>query len=363
MKIVHIVSQNYSITNGIKTVLTNLIPEQEKLGHEVAVFNVHNNTSYLFNNEFHISHYSDFCVRISNEVPDVVLFHGGYELEFYGFAYYLRKKSIPYLVVPHGGTSRYNISKNRILKIIVNTLLTRHFIRRSSGVIFLNNQERENSLFKHIINDYAIIPNGVHLPATLYSHKLHSNKVRFMFLSRIDIKYKGLDILLQSIEQVAENNPDLNFEFHFYGSRYNKKVVEEFNHLVNNTHGPIFYHGEVLGEEKEKAYINANIYVLPSLSEGMPLTVLEALSYGLPCIVTPQTNMGELIIKHHAGWVTKADIKSITNTIITAYNDYIYNHEAYIRNAFDAVVPYDWNRIASKSIHEYLRLISMNKLI
>lgn len=361
MKIVHIVSQNYSITNGIKTVLTNLIPEQETLGHEVTVFNVRKNTSRLFNHEFHISSYRDFCVRINGDLPDVALFHGGYVLAFYEFARYLRKKGIPYLIVPHGGTSRYNLSKNRFLKIIVNTVLTKPFIKKSNGVIFLNIQERENSLFKDIINDYAIIPNGVHLPNKLYSRNFHSNKVRFMFLSRIDIKFKGLDILLQSIEQVAKNNPDLNFEFHFYGSRYNKKVVEEFIHLINNTRGPVYYHGEVLGKEKEEAYINANIYVLPSLSEGMPLTVLEALSYGLPCIVTPQTNMGELIEKHHAGWVTKADIKSITNALLTAYADYISNGETYIRNAFDAVAPYDWSKIASKSIQEYSRLISNHK--
>lgn len=358
MKITHVISQDYSITNGIKTVLSNLIPEQEKLGHEVTVFNVRINLSHIFNNDIYISGYKDFCGRVNNIVPDVIVFHGSYELKYFYFALYLRKKNIPYLIVPHGGTSRYNLSKKRFLKIIVNSFLTRPFIGKSNGVIFLNAQERENSIFKHLIRDFAIIPNGVHIPCALYSHQLHSNKVRFMFLSRIDIKYKGLDLLLQSIEQVANNYRDLNCEFHFYGSRYDRTIVEEFIHLIKNNRGPVFYHGEVLGKEKEEAYINSNIYVLPSLSEGMPLTVLEALSYGLPCIVTPQTNMSELIEKHKAGWVTKTNVQSITNTLVMAYNDYVTNRETYIKNAIDAVVPYDWSNIATQCIQEYSRLIS-----
>ncbi|HPD31005.1 MAG TPA: glycosyltransferase family 4 protein [Phycisphaerae bacterium] len=43
----------------------------------------------------------------------------------------------------------------------------------------------------------------------------------------------------------------------------------------------------VQGQAKEKAYLSADIYVLPSHVEGMPLGLLEAMSYGLPCIATP----------------------------------------------------------------------------
>ena len=41
-----------------------------------------------------------------------------------------------------------------------------------------------------------------------------------------------------------------------------------------------------------------------------------------------------------------------------AYNDYVTNRETYIKNAIDAVVPYDWSKIATQCIQEYSRLIS-----
>ena len=43
---------------------------------------------------------------------------------------------------------------------------------------------------------------------------------------------------------------------------------------------------------------------------------------------------------------------------LAAYNEYVANRGSYIQNALNAVLPYDWNKIAQKSIQEYSRLIS-----
>ena len=59
--------------------------------------------------------------------------------------------------------------------------------------------------------------------------------------------------------------------------------IENRGHLVGPLHG----------EEKHASLVHADAFVLPSLSEGLPISVLEAWSYGLPCLLTDQCNLPE----------------------------------------------------------------------
>ena len=358
MKIVHVVRLDYKYINGIKTVITGLVPAQENLGHSVYVFNLRYNDTTCFKNEFYIESRIKFRSHINEICPDLVVFHGGYEIRYYIYASYLRKNNIPYIVVPHGGTSKYNLHKKRIPKTIINFLFTRYFLIRSAGIVFLNKNEKNNSIFCKIVKKYAIVPNGINIPKQDFNYKLALDKIVFIFLSRIDIKYKGLDILLEAVEKLQENFPEMNFEFRFYGGRYDPKIVNEFKNMIDSSNGPVSYYGEVRNEKKEEAYRQANIYVLPSLSEGMPITVLEALSYGCPCVVTPQTNMADIIRDYNAGWIAEPNVESITCVLHDAYSDYISNRCQYIRNSVNAVKSFSWNSVAEKSVTEYFRLIS-----
>lgn len=353
MKIVHVVNQCYTVSNGIGTVIKNLIPEQEKLNHSVYLFNLYSNSTSEFNNDIYIPNNKEFRKRISDVKPDVVVFHGNYELKYYQFAYSLVKFRIPYFIVPHGGTSKYNLKKKRFLKTIVNFLFTQRFISNASGLFFLNKNERDNSIFLDKIKNVFIVPNGINLIEFDHSIKTKDKIVHFIFLSRIDIKNKGLDILLKAVENLQHHHPDVNFDFHFYGGRYSPTIIETFKIMIKDTDANVFYHGEVIGQEKDEAYKNANIYVLPSLSEGMPLTVLEALSYGCPCLISLQTNMGELINKNNAGWITLLDVESIESTLYKAYQDYQSDRVGYTERSINAVKPYNWSDIAKISIECY----------
>ena len=357
MRIVHIINLSNRIISGIKTSLSNLVPVQESLGNEVKVVNLCQNDSPAINKEIYINGIKNVIIQLNEYSPDVVIFHGGYVIKFYILAFFLRKKKIPYVFVPHGGTSKYNIEKRKLLKTIVNILFTQHFVAKASGIIFLNENERNNSIFRNKIKKYGIVPNGINIPSQSNYSKDLSLPIRYIFLSRIDIKYKGLDILLKAIEKCCGENKNMNLEFIFYGGNNNIKIVDEFRKMINETDGPVSFQREVFGKQKEKVYAKANIYVLPSLSEGMPLSVLEALSYGCPCIVTPQTNMADLIIKNDAGWVTDPNIDSIAKSIYQSYLDYTNFGDRLIDNAINAVKPFRWEYIGRKSIQEYLRFL------
>jgi poly(glycerol-phosphate) alpha-glucosyltransferase len=55
----------------------------------------------------------------------------------------------------------------------------------------------------------------------------------------------------------------------------------------------VLFHGPAFGQEKEDLLRSAVAFILPSLSEGLPMSVLEAWSYGLPVLITPQCNLAE----------------------------------------------------------------------
>jgi len=63
--------------------------------------------------------------------------------------------------------------------------------------------------------------------------------------------------------------------------------------LVSSAAADVLFYGPAFGEEKEALLRSADAFILPSFSEGLPMSVLEAWSYGLPVVMTPECNLPE----------------------------------------------------------------------
>jgi len=63
--------------------------------------------------------------------------------------------------------------------------------------------------------------------------------------------------------------------------------------LVSSAAADVLFYGAAFGEEKEALFRSAEAFILPSFSEGLPMSVLEAWSYGLPVVMTPECNLPE----------------------------------------------------------------------
>lgn len=356
MKIIHVASFKDEFYNGIKSVLVELIPEQRYFGHNVWIFNHEKNDKSVIEGETYIKGLIDFVNNIKAILPDIVIFHSLYNLDDVFFSYYLRTRHIPYLVEPHGGTSIENAKKSKVKKRIANILYANKFINHAAGIIYLNKNEASECVFSKLRKDYAVIPNGTNFHG-IEGKRKPDVVIRFIFLARIDIIQKGLDLLFPAIEEVNKTRFKDKVEFHFYGKARVPEWEKMFDEFMSKSSKNVFYHGPVDGTEKKRAFLNADIFILTSRYEGMPMAVLEALSYGVPCLLTPQTNMADIIEENRCGWITSLTVKDISNTIITAIDDYINHRESLVNNAQKSARQFEWNVIAENSIKAYSHFV------
>lgn len=356
MKILHVVNVGI-LANGIGAVILPLQEEQARLGHTIKVATVRHLRSPI-PPLFEIHKASEFSELINEFSPDVVIFHSLYMVEYISFSKYLTKCHIPYLVELHGALSKENYKKGKFKKYIANLLCFNKFLRGAKSIIYLNAGEYSNSLVKNINPQSIIIPNGCYLPSKVERFdKMPPERIEILFLGRIDIYHKALDVLLEALEIVEKEGCADRIHFHFYGTGLESDLAS-FKSAINKISSFADFGGPVYGREKEQVFQSSHIFILNSRYEGMPMGILEALSYGLPCIITPQTNMAEFIQDSNAGWVTKLDAKEIADTIIKACHQYEDDFVGYSQRTYDLAKQFSWQKIAIESINSYTSVIN-----
>ena len=355
MKILHIAYfGRRGKLNGIYEAVTCLAKAQTKLNNEVKIA-ITTQQSVV---DEHFIYYTptikEFKRLLDSYKPDIVVFNSLYEIQQITFSHVLRKRKIPYVLVFHGGASRDNAKKGWLKKKIANILLFDWFIHKAKAVVYLSENEYRKSIFKRINKKYMILPNGVNFHDGIIN-RIIPQKMNITFLSRIDYYGKGIDILLEAVNKLQSEGWEDKIEFNFYGNQYDNtyKLLLEYGDFVK-------YHGFVAGNEKAEVLKKASINILPSRSEGMPMTILEALSYGCPCMVTPMTNMAELIKENHCGWVIDLTAESIVETIKNAYEELSANPDEYVENCRNTAKKYSWENVAKKSIGFYQEIIKRN---
>ncbi|WP_170289117.1 glycosyltransferase family 4 protein [Massilia sp. YMA4] len=80
--------------------------------------------------------------------------------------------------------------------------------------------------------------------------------------------------------------------------------------------------GWVVGADKERALREADVYLLPSYNEGLPMSVLEAMAYGLPVITTPVGGIPEAVTDGVEGFLIQpGDVAALSARIATLLAD------------------------------------------
>lgn len=351
MRILHLANFGVSKVNGISEVVLNLAESQRKCGATVCVGITYQQENRNRDDVVYINSKQEFLNLLSSFKPDVVICQGIYDFPHVYFSWILNKRKIPYIIVFHGAASKFANRQKWLKKKIANIVFFRRYIKKASKVIYLNQQEADKSIFRHVNPNYSIIPNGVNIPQCEYEER-DRHVINVSFLSRISIYYKGIGLLMEAIESLKQEKLIEKFYFSFYGFGYND-CEALFKPLGANGK----YFGPVYGSEKENAFRKCDVFILPSRSEGMPVSVLEALSYGIPCIVSKETNMGDVVVNNRAGWLCELSAESIKECLLKAYDELRDHSQELFENSRRAALDYSWETIAQNSLMAYKEVL------
>lgn len=361
MIILHFAPINMTKANGFRFSVPGLVSAQSKLnGIYSGLLNI-KGLSVLKKKEiekFKFDFFPEF-VDISKldkpyNNPDIVVFHGVYHMEYIKLYKKLIQKKIPYVIVPRASLTLEAQQQRYLKKKIGNLLYFNKFIYNASKIHYLT--ENEMKFSKAFRKEYFIVPNGIDIPNE-YRKNINEN-LNITFIGRYDVNHKGLDILIESIKKIRKELANNNVIINLYGSdfRNGKKYLEEKVKEYNLSKS-CFINNSIFGEEKKEVLLNTDIFITTSRFEGHPMAVIEAMAYGIPCILTEGTNMTDVMNRYNAGWKADLDPNSVAEIILKSISD-----KKLIKikgeNARKLVEEnYAWNNIAIKTIEEYRKII------
>ncbi|GMU23181.1 MAG: hypothetical protein AMXMBFR13_32640 [Phycisphaerae bacterium] len=177
-----------------------------------------------------------------------------------------------------------------------------------------------------------------------------------LFLSRID-REKGVFELEQAAEQVITRVA--GSQFRIVGPDSEASAILRDRIRTAGFENWIELPGLVTGEAKAAAYRGAEIYVLPSHIEAMPLGLLEAMSYGLACVATPVGSIPEIISNGQNGLIVPvADVAALADAIERLLRDPTLRRRlgAAARRAIEE--RFDWDVRADQIISMYRQLVA-----
>ena len=174
--------------------------------------------------------------------------------------------------------------------------------------------------FKEIYNrDTVFIPNGVNKPtireAEIIREKYGLEKDNYiLFLARI-VPEKGLHYLIESFKQIDTDKKLVIAG----GASHTNDYLEEIKKMISEDER-IIMTGFVQDQELEELFSNCYLYCLPSDIEGMPLSLLEAMSYGCNCLVSNIEENVQVTGKY-ANTFRKSDVEDLKNILYNMLNN------------------------------------------
>jgi len=241
-----------------------------------------------------ISQVMDYC-------PDLIHSHGIWTYFSWASHVAARRLGVPHVCAPRGMLDEWALKSGWLQKRIAGALYQNRILRRAACLHALVPEETFSMLAHGLCRPIAAVPNGVHERLLTLARDRTAFDLRFpdlsgkrivLFLGRIAPK-KGLLNLIGAWRSLgvarkgwhlAIAGPDEDDHVNEVRAAIGARGLDDTVSLL----------GPQLGDEVYECLLAADIFVLPSFSEGFSMAVLEAIACGTPVCITPACNFLEI---------------------------------------------------------------------
>ena len=309
---------------------------QDELNYEIEILTLSNNKNSNINDDFSVK-------RIDRNLPIIyrwlktiftiykmgknkdLIFVNGLGTETTIANIFLKKKIIRKIVgdpVWERAYSKAKISesfdefqvKNYGFSISLQKKVRSFSIKKSDIVVTPSKHLKNFILNLGFKNKIEIINNGVFIPEE-NTNIFTNDQINITIVSRL-VSHKNIEKIIKAISDL--NSPLINLNIIGDGPELNQlqKISLESNNKDN-----IIFHGKLNRDEIDHIFLNSDIYIQASNYEGLPHSLLEAMSYGIPVLCTPVGECKEILGNEDRGYildlpVSKNNIKSKISQII-----------------------------------------------
>jgi glycosyltransferase involved in cell wall biosynthesis len=383
MKILQVVPYLFPAYGGPGQVVEEVSREMVMRGHQVVIyttdsidnksrqrprhFELHGAEVHCFRNISNTMAWNRLSIapgiipQIKREIStfDIIHLHDYRNLLNIAVHHFALKNSIPYILQPHGSAA--TVFQRGNLKKIYDTFWGGRILRNARTLIALTQQEANwLEQMGKTAGKIQILPNGVaeglldNVPlkgAFRQKYGFSEQEKIVLFLGRISW-IKGLELLVNSLADILKEESEIRLVI----AGPDDGFLATLNGLIRKLGilEKVFFTGPLYGQSKLEAYVDANVYVLPSVYEAFGITVLEACSCGLPVVVTDRCGVAEFV-NGQMGLVSPYDEKRLGETILRLLKDEEMRKQFSTQCASIVREKFTWSKIADK-LQEIYRL-------
>lgn len=258
---------------------------------------------------------------------DIIHIHGIWH--FGSLAPFILKNEVPIVITIHGLLDRWAVAHSRWKKELVSFLYQKKVLAQAD-LIQVNNTDEVADVARYLGHEpknLVIVPNGMRMEefATLPPTQLFRAQFGIdpyapmvLFMGRLNVK-KGLGLLLPAFAAYAKTNPEVVLVLAGPNDGYQEEAetfIEE--HSLGDR---IKLVGMLTDSVKKAALADADLFVLPSYSEGFSIAVLEAMAAGVPTLVSDRVGFGDFIRQYEAAYLTELTPEAVREGMETMLGD------------------------------------------
>jgi len=285
---------------------------------------------------------------------DVVSLHAIYNFQNIIVPFFCLAQRKPFVVMPHGSLTSYQTQVHKIRKILPNL----YFVNTMLGLantIFVATQVELEELPKKFHEKTRVVGLGVDPIRKLVSDERIDDSFNFTFMGRIAPK-KQLDLTIKSFA-LFQNRYKRNTKLIICGDG-DEPYLKEIRQLAHElgVFQSLDFRGWVDNKEKRMIWSITDCFVLTSSDENFAIAVAEALSNGIPCLLSKKVALSAIVKSHNAGIVFEEFSPDLIADEMMGIAS--SRHQSYRDAAIEASKKLEWQTVAEKWHSEFLRIVA-----